>query len=117
MMREIGVAHGRADLHAAVFRCFDLIERQAADIEDAHGPFDIELYQIEQRGAACKEAHFGALLRSMREQAEMDLQRTRHARNCGDRALAGIAAAITDAVHHATGMRVRKLPVMIEDLL
>ena len=31
--------------------------------------------------------------------------------------LAGVAAAITDAVYHATGVRVRKLPVMIEDLL
>ena len=31
--------------------------------------------------------------------------------------LAGIAAAITDAVHHATGVRVRELPVKIEDLL
>ena len=31
--------------------------------------------------------------------------------------LAGIAAAITDAVHHATGVRVGELPVTIEDLL
>jgi xanthine dehydrogenase YagR molybdenum-binding subunit len=31
--------------------------------------------------------------------------------------LAGIAAAITDAVHHATGVRVRELPVKIENLL
>jgi xanthine dehydrogenase YagR molybdenum-binding subunit len=31
--------------------------------------------------------------------------------------LAGIAAAITDATHHATGVRVRKLPIMIEDLM
>ena len=31
--------------------------------------------------------------------------------------LALIAAAITDAVHHATGVRVRELPVKIEDLL
>lgn len=31
--------------------------------------------------------------------------------------LAGIAAAITGAVHHASGVRVRKLPVMIEDLM
>ena len=31
--------------------------------------------------------------------------------------MAGIAAAITDAVHHATGVRVRELPVKIEDLL
>ena len=31
--------------------------------------------------------------------------------------VAGIAAAITDAVHHATGVRVRELPVKIENLL
>ena len=29
----------------------------------------------------------------------------------------GIAAAITDAVHHAAGIRVRELPVKIEDLI
>ena len=29
----------------------------------------------------------------------------------------GIAAAITDAVYHATGVRVRELPVKIEHLL
>lgn len=39
------------------------------------------------------------------------------ARGIGEIGLAGIAAAITDAVHHATGVRVRELPVMIEDLL
>jgi len=39
------------------------------------------------------------------------------ARGIGEIGLAGIAAAITDAVHHATGIRVRELPVMIEDLL
>ena len=31
--------------------------------------------------------------------------------------LAGVAAAITAAVHHATGVRVRELPVRIEHLL
>lgn len=31
--------------------------------------------------------------------------------------VAGIAAAITDAVHHVTGFRVRELPVKIENLL
>jgi len=31
--------------------------------------------------------------------------------------VAGFAAAITDAVHHATGVRVRELPVKIENLL
>jgi len=39
------------------------------------------------------------------------------ARGVGEIGLAGIAAAITSAVYHATGVRVRKLPVRIEDLL
>ena len=39
------------------------------------------------------------------------------ARGIGEIGLAGVAAAITDAVHHATGVRVRELPVKIENLL
>jgi xanthine dehydrogenase YagR molybdenum-binding subunit len=39
------------------------------------------------------------------------------ARGIGEIGLAGVAAAITSAVYHATGVRVRKLPVRIEDLL
>jgi xanthine dehydrogenase YagR molybdenum-binding subunit len=39
------------------------------------------------------------------------------ARGVGEIGLAGIAAAITDAVYHATGVRVRELPVRIEHLL
>jgi xanthine dehydrogenase YagR molybdenum-binding subunit len=39
------------------------------------------------------------------------------ARGIGEIGLAGIAAAITDAVYHATGVRVRELPVKIEHLL
>ncbi|MGO4212028.1 xanthine dehydrogenase family protein molybdopterin-binding subunit, partial [Terriglobus sp. YAF25] len=39
------------------------------------------------------------------------------ARGVGEIGLAGIAAAITNAVHHATGIRVRNLPIRIEDLL
>jgi xanthine dehydrogenase YagR molybdenum-binding subunit len=39
------------------------------------------------------------------------------ARGIGEIGLAGIAAAITAAVHHATGVRVRELPVKIEALL
>ncbi|HEY2587808.1 MAG TPA: xanthine dehydrogenase family protein molybdopterin-binding subunit [Tepidisphaeraceae bacterium] len=39
------------------------------------------------------------------------------ARGIGEIGLAGVAAAITAAVHHATGVRVRTLPVKIEDLL
>jgi xanthine dehydrogenase YagR molybdenum-binding subunit len=39
------------------------------------------------------------------------------ARGIGEIGLAGIAAAITSAVHHATGVYVRELPVKIEDLI
>ncbi len=39
------------------------------------------------------------------------------ARGIGEIGLAGIAAAITSAVHHATGVYVRELPVTIENLL
>ena len=39
------------------------------------------------------------------------------ARGVGEIGLAGIAAAITSAVYHATGVRVRELPVRIENLL
>jgi xanthine dehydrogenase YagR molybdenum-binding subunit len=39
------------------------------------------------------------------------------ARGIGEIGLAGFAAAVTDAVHHATGVRVRELPIKIEDLL
>ena len=39
------------------------------------------------------------------------------ARGIGEIGLAGIAAAITDAVHHAAGVGVRELPVKIEHLL
>jgi len=39
------------------------------------------------------------------------------ARGIGEIGLAGVASAVTMAVYHATGVRVRKLPVRIEDLL
>jgi xanthine dehydrogenase YagR molybdenum-binding subunit len=39
------------------------------------------------------------------------------ARGIGEIGLAGTAAAITSAIHHATGVRARTLPVKIEDLL
>ncbi|MBX6359082.1 MAG: xanthine dehydrogenase family protein molybdopterin-binding subunit [Acidobacterium ailaaui] len=39
------------------------------------------------------------------------------ARGVGEIGLAGVASALTMAVYHATGVRVRNLPVRIEDLL
>jgi xanthine dehydrogenase YagR molybdenum-binding subunit len=35
----------------------------------------------------------------------------------GEIGIVGMNAAIANAVHHATGIRVRKLPIRIEDLL
>jgi xanthine dehydrogenase YagR molybdenum-binding subunit len=39
------------------------------------------------------------------------------ARGVGEIGLAGVASAISNAVYHATGVRVRSLPIKIEDLL
>ena len=39
------------------------------------------------------------------------------ARGLGEIGLAGLAPMIASAVYHATGVRVRNLPIMIEDLL
>jgi xanthine dehydrogenase YagR molybdenum-binding subunit len=39
------------------------------------------------------------------------------ARGIGEIGMAGVAPAITSAVYHATGVRVRELPIRIEDLL
>jgi len=39
------------------------------------------------------------------------------ARGIGEIGMAGVAPAITEAVYHATGVRVRELPIRIEDLL
>jgi xanthine dehydrogenase YagR molybdenum-binding subunit len=55
------------------------------------------------------EAHFV-------EYPDLNLNRF-GARGVGEIGLAGTAAAITNAIHHATGVRVRDLPVRIEDLL
>jgi xanthine dehydrogenase YagR molybdenum-binding subunit len=39
------------------------------------------------------------------------------ARGIGEIGLAGVAPAIANAVYHATGVRVRELPIKIEDLI
>jgi len=35
----------------------------------------------------------------------------------GEVAMVGMAAAIANAVHHATGRRLRRIPIRLEDLL
>jgi xanthine dehydrogenase YagR molybdenum-binding subunit len=39
------------------------------------------------------------------------------ARGIGEIGTVGVAAAVANAVHNATGIRVRHIPIMIEDLL
>jgi xanthine dehydrogenase YagR molybdenum-binding subunit len=39
------------------------------------------------------------------------------ARGMGEIGITGIAAAIANAVYHATGIRVRKLPITLDKLL
>jgi xanthine dehydrogenase YagR molybdenum-binding subunit len=39
------------------------------------------------------------------------------AKGTGELPMAGVAAAIANAVYHATGVRVRKVPIRIEDVL
>jgi xanthine dehydrogenase YagR molybdenum-binding subunit len=39
------------------------------------------------------------------------------AKGIGELPTVGVAAAIANAVYHATGVRVRKLPIRIEDVL
>jgi xanthine dehydrogenase YagR molybdenum-binding subunit len=35
----------------------------------------------------------------------------------GELSIVGTAAAVANAVHHATGIRVRKTPIRIEDIM
>ena len=39
------------------------------------------------------------------------------AKGIGELPMVGVAAAVANAVYHATGLRVRKLPIRIEDVL
>ena len=49
--------------------------------------------------------------------AEDDVVNPLGVKGVGEIGQVGVAAAIGNAVHHATGRRVRKLPITIEDLL
>ena len=39
------------------------------------------------------------------------------AKGLGEISITGMSAAIANAVYHATGIRVRKTPILIEDIL
>ena len=53
IMREVGVAHQRADTQGAVVQPLDAVElRQAGDVDETLGACDATLHQVEQVGAA-----------------------------------------------------------------
>ena len=75
MVGEIGIANGGADLQPAVGRRFDLVERQAVDVEEPRGRLDVQLHQVEQRRPAGEEPHVRALLRGFRLRGRRDRRR------------------------------------------
>ena len=75
MVGEIGIANGGADLQPAVGRGFDLVERQAVDVEHPRRRFDVQLHQIDQRRPAGDEPHVRALLRGLRLRGGRDRRR------------------------------------------
>ena len=49
--------------------------------------------------------------------ADLDLQQGAGLEGLGELPIVGAAAAIANAVYHATGVRVRNLPIRLEKLL
>jgi hypothetical protein len=62
MIGKIGIAHGCANQHAAVFTRHNLRERQPMDVDHLLRAFDVQFHQVEQRGSARQETR-GACLR------------------------------------------------------
>ena len=83
---------------------------------DGRDPNDVVAQLLLNKFEPARIIHFESVKARAREFAENQLKRTCPGTR-GEIGLAGIAAAITDAVHHATGVRVRELPVKIENLL
>ena len=61
-MGHVGVACQCSDDQPAVGRSLDLVERKNVDVYDLSGAFDVELHQVNQRGATGNEANFCRLL-------------------------------------------------------
>lgn len=59
MGREIAVADRGADAERAVRELLDLVQGQAADVDEQVGPFDAEFHQVDQVGAAAEVAGAG----------------------------------------------------------
>src|SRR5581483_547507 len=75
MMGEVTVARRGTDQQVAVVESTHRLETEPVDVDDAVRVLDVKLHQVDEGGAAGKEADAGALLRG------------RRGRTCGNRGL------------------------------
>ena len=55
VLSEIGIAHERADAHAALGQFLDFRERQLVDVDELVGTLDAHLHEVDQIGATAEE--------------------------------------------------------------
>jgi hypothetical protein len=72
MVREVGVAHQRTDAEATAGKRFDLVERQAVDVDDLLRTLDVQLHEVEKIGSPGDEADGRAELRRRRGETGLD---------------------------------------------
>ncbi len=75
MVGEIRISNGGPDLQTPLRSGLGLVERQAVDVEDPRGRFDVQLHQIQQSRPAGDESRVRALLRSFRLSGGRDRRR------------------------------------------
>ena len=66
VIREIRVANRRADFQSTIRHWFNLVERQAIDVEYTCGCLDVQFHEVDQRCSAAHKSHLRALLRRLR---------------------------------------------------
>jgi xanthine dehydrogenase YagR molybdenum-binding subunit len=87
--------------------------REASEVDDRFGGFlnaDIAEYLV------AVNADVGEIDVDFIDEPDLRLNDT-GVKGLGEVALVGVAAAIANAVYHATGRRVRRLPIRVDDLL
>jgi len=82
--------------------------------------------RVEDSGRLADADFAGYLLPVNADIPEVDVHFVQHpdtlhnpvgAKGIGEIGVVGVAAAVANAIHHATGIRVRRIPIRIEDLL
>ena len=128
-----GIAHLRVSRVVSVVDCGRMINKRTAanQMEGAimmgvgMSLFEQTLYD-QRNGHPINDNLADYILPTIADMPSIDVQFVEYpdplmgeygARGIGEIGLAGVAPAVTAAVYHATGVRVRELPVRIEDLL